>query len=143
MMSKYQLTIELYIWTHQHLCCSRVRPSLNMISSLSTLCHESLLRAHLRDDPYITEEEHLETLRGKLCSCGNGVLFESADDVLVAQAKAAFWRMSEIKLKVMNSEGCHCGRCGYDSQGLNSCMPWSARCRTLGSNDKKHRYGPY
>ena len=114
-----------------------------MISSLSTLCHESLLRAHLRDDPYITEEQHLETLRGKFCSCGNGVLFESADDVLVAQAKAAFWRMSEIKLKVMTIEGCHCGRCGYDSQGLKWSMPWSARCRKLGSDDKKHSYGPY
>ena len=116
-----------------------------MISSLSTLCHESLLRAHLRDDPYITEEEHLETLQGKFCSCGDGVLFECADDILVVQAKAAYWRMSEIKFKVMNSEGWQCGRCGYDSHGLNSCMPWSARCRKLGSHDidKKHKYAPY
>ena len=114
-----------------------------MISSLSTLCHETLLRAHLRDDPYITEEEHLDTLRGKFCSRGYGVLFECAGDILVAQAKATFWRMSEIKFQVMNIEGCQCGNCGYDSQGLNSCMPWSTRCRKLGSDDKKHTYAPY
>ena len=81
----------------------------NMASSLSALCHESLLRTHLEDDPYITEAEHLEALRGNFCSRGYGVLFECADDILVAQAKAAYWRMSEIKLEVMSCEGCRCG----------------------------------
>ena len=118
----------------------KIYSSVSMISSLATLCHESLLRAHLRDDPYITEEEHLDTLRGKFCSQGYGLLFECPDDLLVVQAKATFWWMSEIKIQVMNREGCHCT---HGRLGLHRCTPWYTRCRKLGSGYKKHTYAPY
>ena len=98
------------------------------LRSLADACHRRMLGVHLREDPYITLDEHLQLVAVKYMSRGEGIHVETLEDAVMEGASREYWEMNGQRAARM--DGCSCGRGCVDPSRY---APWKKRCREMRS----------